>query len=88
MGDDATDEEIEKVLRDEVKVYASYLEGDVTWYSVEDEQTGFNEGCGGYVGSADQCETECFEMLEAAIVKRLAEIKEKAEWAARDTITQ
>lgn len=87
MGDDATDEQIEKALREEVKVYASYLEGDVSHYSVEDEETGFHEGCGGFVGDSGQCETECFEMMEAAIVKRLAEIKERAEWAARDTIT-
>ena len=88
MGDDATDQQIEACLRSEVAVYAAYLEGDITNYTVEDEETNFFEGCGGYVGDHEQCEDECFAALEAAIVKRLAEQKERAEWAARDTITK
>jgi len=40
------------------------------------------------VGSAKQCEEECFAALESAIEARLAEQKERAEWAARDTITK
>ena len=87
IGDDATDDQIKAALESEVKVYASYLEGDVTYYVVEDEETNFAESCGGYVGDSDYCESECFSSLETAIVKRLAEIKEKAHWAARDTIT-
>ena len=87
IGDNATDEQIEEALRDEVKLYASYLEGDVTWYTVSDEETGFEESCGGYVGSSEECEKECFSALEAAIIKRLAEIKERDEWNARDVPT-
>jgi hypothetical protein len=87
IGDNATDEQIEAALRAEVAVYASYLEGDVTWFTVEDDETGFMESCGGFVGCQSECESECYAALESAIVKRLAEIKERAEWAARDTIT-
>ena len=88
IGDDATDEQIEKALRDEVAVYASYLEGDITWYSVEDDETNFYEACGGYVGDHKQCESECFAALEQAIIKRLSEGDERAEWNARGTQTK
>lgn len=87
IGETATDEQIEAALRAEVKVYASYLEGDVTFYDVHDDETGFADGCGGYVGDAAYCERECFDALAQAIVKRLAENAERAYWAARDTIT-
>ena len=87
IGDNATDEQIEAALKQEVKNYASYLEGDISWYRVDDEETNYGDSCGGYVGDPDHCETECFESMEAAIVKRLAENEERAEWAARDTIT-
>ena len=86
-GDKATDEQIEKSLRQEVEIYASYLEGDVRWWKVEDEETGFDESCGGYVGDGEYCEQECYEAMTRAIVKRLAEVEERAEWAARDTVT-
>jgi hypothetical protein len=88
IGDNATDEEIKAALEAEVKVYASYLEGDVSRYSIDDSETNYTDACGGYVGDTDHCEAECFSSMENAIVKRLAENKERAEWAARDTITQ
>lgn len=89
MGDATiTDEEIEKALRAEVELYASYLEGDVTCYYVEDEETGFSEGCGGYVGEAKYTEQECFRTLESAIEARLVEEQERADMAARDIITK
>lgn len=88
IGNDATDEQIEKMLRSEVAVYASYLEGDITWYSVEDSETNFLEGCGGFVGSHEECESECFAALEQAIIKRLSEGDERAEWNARGTQTK
>lgn len=88
IGDNATDEDIERALRQEVAIYASYLEGDVTCYMVDDTETNYNEGCGGYVGDHKHCESECFEAMEQAIIKRLAELDERAEWAARDTITK
>jgi hypothetical protein len=87
MGDDVTDEQIEKALRDEMSSYASYLEGDVTWYSVQDDETNYMEGCGGYVGDHDYCEEECYRALEQAIIKRIAEEKERAYWLAREVVT-
>lgn len=87
LGDNATDEQIEVCLRDEVKSYASYLEGDVTYYYVQDEETNFHDSCGGYVGDHEGCENECFSAMENAIVKRLAEMKEREEWNSRDTMT-
>jgi hypothetical protein len=71
-----------------VKLYASYLEGDVTCYYVEDEETGFSEGCGGYVGERKYTEQECFSTLESAVEARLVEQKERADMAARDIITK
>ena len=85
---EATDEQIEAALRDEVSTYASYLEGDVTYFDVSDEETGFAEGGGGFVGCAEECESECIAILKSAIEARLAEHEERAHWAARDTITQ
>ena len=43
IGDDATLEQIEAALRSEVEVYSSYLEGDITYYNVQDEETDFHE---------------------------------------------
>lgn len=82
-----TDEEIERALRAEVKTYAAYLEGDITYWAVDDPETNFVMACGGYVGDHEGCEHECFEALEQAIGKRLAEIAERAAMAARDIIT-
>jgi hypothetical protein len=87
MGDDATDEQIEKALRGEVESYASYLEGDVSWWQVEDEETGFHESCGGYVGDNDYAESECFSNLADALAKRIAEEAERAYWLEREVVT-
>ena len=87
IGDDATLEQIEAALRSEVEVYSSYLEGDITYFNVQDEETDFHESCGGFVGSHKQCEIECFEALEAAIVKRLGENDERDHWNSRDVPT-
>lgn len=87
IGDNVTDEDIEKALEQEVEIYASYLEGDVTYYRVEDDETDFDEGCGGYVGDSKHCENECFASLETAIESRLAEQQERDEMAARDIET-
>jgi hypothetical protein len=88
IGDDATDEQIEAALRDEVKVYASYLEGDVTYYSVQDEETGYHDSCFGFVGDHKHTVDECYASLEHAIEARLAENNERAEWNARGTETR
>jgi len=88
MGKDATNEEIEACLRSEVEVYSSYLEGDVMYYSVQDEETNFHDSCFGFVSDHKECERQCFEALESAIVKRLAENNERNEWNARGTETK
>jgi hypothetical protein len=87
MGDDVTDKQIEEALRSEVNLYASYLEGDVCWYKVEDDETNFHESCGGYVGDHETCEQEMFMNLEIALVKRIAEEYERAYWLERGVVT-
>jgi len=87
MGDKVTDEEIEKALRSEVEIYASYLEGDVCWFKVEDEETGFDESCGGFVGCQEECEKEMYSALENALIKRIAEEYERAYWLEREVVT-
>lgn len=84
-----TDEEIEADLRAEVEIYARFLEGIVTYYSVEDEETGYSDGCGGFIGWEKESGMleEMFSSLENALEKRLMEMGERAEWAARDTVT-
>lgn len=87
IGDDATDEQIKNALEKEVEIYASYLEGDVTEWHVEDEESNFNEGCCGYVGDSDHGKSECFEALASAVEARIAEMREREEMAARDIET-
>jgi hypothetical protein len=88
MGDNVTDEQIEEALRQEMDTYASYLEGDVMYFSVQDEETGFHESCFGFVGDHEECERQCFEALESAVERRLAENNEREEWNARGTETR
>lgn len=87
FGDNATDEQITYALEQEVKTYAAYLEGNITWYSVDDDETDFQDGCCGFVGDFDYCYKSLLESLETAIEKRLAEQDERAHWAARDVET-
>jgi hypothetical protein len=87
MGDNVTDEQIEEALRGEVKIYASYLEGDVTWFRVEDEETDFDESCGGFLGCREDCQAECYDALERAIARRLAENAERTYWLEREVMT-
>lgn len=88
IGKEATVDEIKAALLSEVEVYSSYLEGDITYYNVEDDETNFHDSCGGFVGDHKQCEAECFAALEGAIIKRLGENNERAEWNARGTETK
>ena len=81
------DDQIEEALRSEVSIYASYLEGDVVYFLTYDEETEYGDGCGGFIGDHEECKNQLFASLEQAIKIRLDEYKERAEWAARDTIT-
>lgn len=87
MGDDVTDEEIEKALRSEMEEYASYLEGDIVYYKVEDDNTNFDEQCGGFVGNHSGCEDECYVAMMEATRLRLIEETERVYWLARDVMT-
>jgi hypothetical protein len=87
MGDDVTDEKIKEALVEEVNLYASYLEGDVCWFKVEDDETDFSESCGGFVGCHEECEGEMYSMLEHALAKRIVEESERAYWLARGVPT-
>lgn len=87
MGDDVTDEKIEEALRGEVEIYASYLEGDVCWFGVEDDETNYSESCGGFVGCQDDCEAEMYSNLEDALIRRINEESERAYWLAREVVT-
>lgn len=88
IGEDATDEQIMKALDSEIENLASYLEGDVTYYNVEDEETGFHDSCYGFVGgNGKYTKEECYQALETAIEKRLKENVERAECNARGIIT-
>ncbi len=74
-------------LEGEIREYAAYLEGDVVYYGVQDPETGYAEGCGGFVGCRDEAVGECFGSIESAIVQRLAENAERAYCAACDIVT-
>ena len=87
MGADVTDEQIEEALRSEIKLYASYLEGDVCWFKVEDEETNYYESCGGFVGCQEECEQEMYSHLEYALAKRIAEDEERLYWLHREVLT-
>jgi len=87
IGKDATDEQIIDALRCEVRRYAAWLEGDVWGYCVSDSETGYFDSCGGFIGSYDDCLSECFESIELAIRARLNEMRERQEMAARDIVT-
>jgi hypothetical protein len=87
IGKNVSDEAIESALISEVKVYASYLEGDITYWSVSDDESEFYDGCGGFVGDHEECKAQCYAGLESAIIARLAENKEREEMAARDINT-
>jgi hypothetical protein len=88
IGEDATPEQVEAALRSEVEVYASYLEGDVTGYTVEDDESGYHDSCGGFVGGhGDYTREEAYGSLALAIIERRREEIERDNAAARDIIT-
>lgn len=88
MGPDVTHEDITAALKGEVELYAAWLEGDVTCWRVEDPETGFMEGCGGYLADREHMESECVSALADAIAGRLDELAERAEMEARGVVTR
>lgn len=88
MGECSDDKQIEAALRQEVETYASYLEGDVTCWNVEDfDLPQSAEGCGGYIGSIKECRSEMLFALKSAIKGRIKENKERQYWLEREVET-
>lgn len=52
------EDKIEEALRQEVKTYAAWLEGDVVGYVVKDSEGEIVDGCWGYVGNYEFCKSE------------------------------
>jgi hypothetical protein len=78
---------VTKALHAEIEGYASYLEGDVTWFKVVDEETDYHESCGGFIGCVEEAEDEMYSNLEHALVKRIAEEAERLYWLQREVLT-
>lgn len=87
IGEDATDEQIEAALRQEIKTYAAYLEGDATWWCVEDPESNYFESCGGYVGDQECAKNDLELHLRDCIEQRLKENAERAYWLDRGVMT-
>jgi hypothetical protein len=92
LGVEETPENIEQQLRGEVSEYASYLEGDVTVYRIEDEDGNVLDSCGGFLGVNPYDEDnyvvqEAKHAAEACREEIEREKREAAEMAARDVIT-
>ncbi len=85
--EDFDTDKIIAALEGEIREYAAYLEGDVTYYDVQDPETDYAEGCGGFVGCRDEAVSECFGSIESAIAQRLAENAEATYWADRGVET-
>jgi hypothetical protein len=72
---------IEEYLRGEVREYAYYLEGDVVYWRIEDEDGRTVESCGGYLGywdNKDYILGEAREMCDYHAAKRDAPKWEQA----------
>lgn len=59
------DKDVGQLLREEVKTYASWLEGEVYWWCVRDDEGEMMESCGGYVGDIDFVRQEAKVTAEA-----------------------
>jgi septum formation topological specificity factor MinE len=60
---DKSDSEILEYLRNEVKTYSQYLEGDVYHYSIEKDETDI-DSCGGFYGY-EECESEAKLIIDS-----------------------
>ena len=91
IGDDATDEQIEKALDQEVETYAAWLEGRVFVAVVEDEDGDVIESVGGFIDDEKYAMQEAVSMAESVVEdrKRKAEVeaRESALWASRGVMT-
>ncbi len=71
---------VESQLRCEVSVYDAYLQGEVYWYAVEDENGEILDSCGGFLGGG--CDAQGRELDPLDYVRQ--EAREAAETAAAD----
>lgn len=88
-GVERTPEALEKFLDSEVSIFSSYLEGDVTLYSIENEDGDVLDSCGGFLGwDEDYIKSQANEAAEALRAEADREAERVREWAARDVITE
>lgn len=83
----ASEEEVEEILRQEVSVYASYLEGEIYQYWIEDNEGHVHDACGGYVGSYDSCVSDAKAAADSCAQAIEREKNEERHWLARGVIT-
>lgn len=88
LGVTGDDEEIEKGLREEVKIYDQYLRGECFWFHVDDEDGEVLESIGGFLGDLDYVKAQANEAAECCRKAADAETAEATEMAARDIITR
>lgn len=80
------------LMRAEVSVYASYLEGHVYGFEIKDADGEHLDSCWGFIGDPDE-EDENYIHAEAKAAAECCakaierEESERAEWAARDVVT-
>lgn len=79
-------EYVEQCLLGEVKEYASYLEGDVYYVTAESDDGGYNDSCGGFIGS-ESAEEYAREMAGYVSEYVETEAKNKLDAACRDIVT-
>ena len=65
---------VEKILTSEVETYSQYLEGDVYFYNVEDENGEVVESCGGFYGMKYAIE-EVNSQIDYLVKERQANLK-------------
>lgn len=75
-------------LESEIAEYASYLQGEVYWWSVEHPNPGVrDESCGGYIGDLDYVRSEALDAARYAQQQHQNELNERESWAARGVLT-
>lgn len=77
---------IESGLGSEVEEYAKYLEGQVYGYVIEDPEGEHQDSCWGFLGF-EYCKEEAGRAAKEVAESFANELRERGEWAARDTVT-
>lgn len=78
-------------LKSTVELFDHYLNGNVWYYSITDEQEDVLDSCGGYIGESELCLAEALESAEEIIKNikktKMIEVSEVDYWNARDVVT-